>query len=155
VAVSPVFDVFTLTEPISVMASGGDAMILNPYTMEVLRNDVVADETVWLDTGTQFMLVGVSEKTDTWLIIVSETGDFTSPEGTYGLVLRRKSFENLTDVAVVGSEGAMDMPADEMFSGKEWELNNDDDLYNMDYELGTNDHPRADIFNKHQQKRNF
>lgn len=104
-------DVFTLADDLEIIAAGGSAKILNPVTMEFLDNDVVADTKVELLAGTQLILVGVFETTDTWLLVVSEAGNFHSSEDTFGLVVRRKTWEKIERVAV-GSE-VEDAPVEE------------------------------------------
>ena len=91
----------TLSDDVRIRAAGGPAMIINPVNMEVLDNDVVSDEWVELSAGTQIMLVGAFNKTDTWLCVVSEAGDFSDSELTFGLVVRRSSWDNLTKAGVV------------------------------------------------------
>lgn len=93
-------DMFTLGEDVRLKASGGEAIILNPVNMEVLQNDVVADTWVILPVGAQIILTGMFNN-DVYLITVSESGDFQSSENTYGLVVRRKSWQNILDVAAV------------------------------------------------------
>lgn len=146
------FDVFTISAPVTVTVAGGPAVIFNPVTMEVLDNDTVSDERIEFDAGTQFMLVGAFERTDTWLIVVAEGGDFSIQEQTYGLVLRRASYEKLQAAAVSGME-----PAEPTIPGKEWEINDDDDVSNMDFELGSADapHPRQPTYSKHRLDRKF
>lgn len=104
-------DVFTIAEDIEIIAAGGSAKILNPVTMELLDNDVVADTKVELLAGTQFMLVGVFETTDTWLLVVSEMGNFHESQDTFGLVVRRKTWEKLERIAVESEVG--DAPEEE------------------------------------------
>lgn len=91
----------TLSEDVRVKAAGGPAMIVNPVNMEVLDNDVVSDEWLELSAGTQIMLVGSFQKTDTWLCVVSEAGDFSDSELTFGLVVRRAGWDSLARAGVV------------------------------------------------------
>jgi hypothetical protein len=104
-------DVFTIADDVEIIAAGGSAKILNPVTMEFLDNDVVADTKVELLAGTQLMLVGVFETTDTWLLVVSEAGNFHSSEDTFGLVVRRKTWEKIERLAVESEVG--EAPAEE------------------------------------------
>ncbi|MHA2021607.1 MAG: hypothetical protein ACW96N_07825 [Candidatus Thorarchaeota archaeon] len=98
---SMMMPMITLSDDVRIRAAGGPAMILNPTNMEVLDNDVVSDEWVELSTGAQIMLVGAFNKTDTWLCVVSETGDFSDSAQTFGLVVRRTSWDKLTRAGVV------------------------------------------------------
>lgn len=93
-------DMITLGQDLRVKASGGDALILNPVTMEVLGNDVVSDEWVHLPTGAQLMLSGMYNN-DVFLVVVSEEGDFSNSQATYGLILRRASWAKVQEVGAV------------------------------------------------------
>lgn len=118
-------DIFTIAEPVQVVVSGGNAVILNPVTMTVMDNGAARDSEVVFEPGTQFMLVGSSDKGEVWLVLVSEAGDFYDEETTYGVVLRRGSFEKLQAAAILGA-------SDEDFS--DWSQNISKPGENDDFE---------------------
>ena len=91
-------DMLTLSDDLRIKASGGDAMILNPVNMSVLQNDVVSDEWVNLPAGTQVVLSGMYNN-DVYLLVVTEAGDFSSEQDTYGLVVRRASWQKMLAVS--------------------------------------------------------
>ena len=97
------YDMFTLFKEVQIKASGGAAMILNPVNMTVLQNDVAADKWVDLPAVTQVILSGMYNN-DVYLLVVAMTGDFNSEEHTYGLVVRRASWQKLTDAAMASKE---------------------------------------------------
>ena len=122
-------DVFTVAEDVEVWVAGGPAVILNPFTFVVHTNEIAADSKVLIEEGTQVMRVGSFDKTDTWLLILSETGNFHSEGETYALVLRKKGWEALTSVSFPSeiAEHDIDMGEDEDPDLTEPDLDNFDD----------------------------
>jgi hypothetical protein len=94
-------DVYTLGQDIRVKASGGDAMIVNPSNMEVLSNDYATDSWLRLQAGQQLMLSGMYNN-DVFLVVVESSEDFANTEGTFGIVLRKASWNKVLEASVVG-----------------------------------------------------
>jgi len=95
---------FQIAEDVRVRTSDGDASFPNIFRSDFtpLVNDF-GSEWVVFEAGTEFGVVAVIDKTDTFILAVEaeDRGGNISMWGAQGLVLRKMSFDKLIAAAVV------------------------------------------------------
>ena len=101
---------YTIIDSVRFRAAMGEAIFFDPFSSSFrdntfhteVQNGQPKGTWVTLDAGATATLVFAYPKADTYALIVNEQGEGPAGEGSYGVVVRELSLQNILEKSVVG-----------------------------------------------------